>query len=240
MAKINTKELLIKYIRSRLGEPIITVELTNEQLEYIIEETIVKFSEFAYDGQDIRVMIIPIFDNIKEYKLDNRISSVIDLRVSRNYISGGVLSGLCSIPAGYSPIISGSMLSLSDFETSLVNISRLDNLFNIRPNFNFNSNNSVISFTEDMNGHNAAIIEVALEYEPGEIDGIYNHPWIKDMCVAQSKVQWGGNIGKYSGTLINGNTINYSDIKSEGQTDIDRLNEELLTRWSPPLGITVG
>lgn len=240
MFKIDTREKLIQYIKERCGEPLIKVEITDSQIGYIINDTILKFSEFAYDGQDIKSMLIPIFTGVKEYKLDNRITSILDLRVSRRTTSVA-MAGLYTVPPGYTPTLtSGAMMKLADFETTLVNISRFDHMFDIRPNYYFNSNNKVITFLEDMQGYPNALIQVALEYEPAEIDLIYNHPWIKDMSLAQSKLQWGSNIGKYSGTLINGNTINYGDIKAEAQNDIERLNEELLTRWSPPLGITVG
>lgn len=240
MFKIDTRQKLIQYIRERCGEPLIKVEITDSQINYIINDTILKYSEFAYDGQDVKSMLIPIFSGVKEYKLDNRISSILDLRVSRRTTSVA-MAGLYTVPPGYTPTLnSTAIMKLADFETTLVNISRFDNMFDIRPNYYFNSNNKIITFLEDMEGYPNALIQVALEYEPAEIDLIYNHPWIKDMATAQSKLQWGNNIGKYSGTLINGNTINFADIKSEAQTDIDRLNEELLTRWSPPLGITVG
>ena len=240
MAKTDTKEKLISYIRRRCGEPLIKVEVSDDQLDDIIDEVIVKFSEFAYDGQEVKSMLRPIFEGVKEYKLDNRIASILDLRVSRRSTSVAI-AGLYTVPPGYTPTLtSGAMMKMADFETTLVNISRFDMMFDIRPNYNFNSNNKIITFLEDMNGYPNALIQVALEYEPNDVDLIFNHPWIKDMCVAQAKVQWGNNVGKYTGTLINGNTINYADIKSDGQTDIERLNEELLTRWSPPLGITVG
>jgi hypothetical protein len=240
MAKVDTREKLYGYIKRRLGEPVITVELTDDQIDDIIDEVILKYSEFAVDGQERRAMIIPLFDNITEYKLDNRISSIIELKVERRNNSVS-MAGLYAVPPGYKPTLTNSaQMSLADFETTLVNISRLDAMFDIRPNYFFNGNNKVINFQENVSGYSAALIEVALEYEPGEVDLIYNHPWIKDMCLAQSKYQWGNNIGKYSGTLINGNTINYGDIKSEALADIERLDGELLTRWSPPLGIIVG
>lgn len=231
----------MSYMRRRLGEPVVRVELTDDQLDDIIDEVILKFSEFAYDGQDIRYMLIPIFPNVKEYKLDSRIASVINLKVKRTGVQFNIIEGF-SIPEGYNLISSNIMdtMKVSDFETTLAKMSYYDTIFDLVPNFSFNSNNKLLVFHEDMTKYDKAIIEVALEYEPGETDLIYNHSWIKDMCVAEAKIQWGQNTGKFSGSLINGMTINYEDMKNEGKEDRDRLNEELLTRWSPPLGIVVG
>ena len=77
-------------------------------------------------------------------------------------------------------------------------------------------------------------------YRPGPVDGIYNHPWVKDMVVAKCRIQWANNIGKYNAPLLNGGTINYSEIQSQGQQDEERLNQELLDRWSPPLAMMIG
>ena len=241
MAKINTKESLISYIRRKLGEPILRVELTDDHLDDIIDEVITKFSEFAYDGQDIRHMLIPIFSGVKEYKLDSRISSVMNLKVKRTGVQFNIIEGF-SIPAGYNVVSSNlaDTLKVSDFETTLAKMSYYDYLFDLVPNYSFNSNNKLLVFHEDMSAYDKAIIEVALEYEPASNDMIFNHPWIKDMCVAEAKIQWGTNTGKYSGSLINGMSINYENIKSDGKEDRDRLNEELLSRWSPPLGVVVG
>ena len=236
MSKINTKEKLISYIRSRLGEPIIRVELTDVQIEYIIDETILKFSEFAYDGQLTKPMLIPLFPGVKEYKLDNKVTSIIDLRVLRGGINYGLPAGYVYDMTKMTPLT----MNLSDYETTLAKLSKFENMFNVVPNYEFNGLSKILIFHEDMSGYNSALIQASLEYEPEEVDLIFNQPWVKDMCVAQCKYQWGNNVGKYSGSLINGNTINYSDIKSDAMTDIERLNEELLKRWSPPLGVIVG
>jgi hypothetical protein len=236
MNKINTREKLVEYVRSRLGEPIIRVELTDTQIGYIIDETITKFSEFAYDGQMSKPMLIPLFPNVKEYKLDNRISSVIDLKILRGGINYGLPQGYVYDMTKMTPLT----LNLADYETTLAKISKFEHLFDVRPNYSFNGLSKILTFHEDVSAYSNALIDASLDYEPEAFDLIYNQPWVKDMTVAQCKYQWGNNVGKYSGALINGNTINYSDIKSDGMTDIERLNEELLKRWSPPLGVVIG
>ena len=241
MAKINTREKLVSYIRRRCGEPIVVVELDDEQIDDIIDEVILKFSEFAFDGQDIRCLVIPIFEGVREYKLDSRVSSVMSLKMYNLNNSLGYYD-FFQVPQGYKLQQTNlqSRFLLEDYEVAMSRLSKLEYITSVTPNYSFNSNNKLLTFHQDLGNNTTVALEVALEYEPEDIDLIYNHPWIKDMCVAQAKIQWGTNVGKYSGTLINGNTINYSDIKADGQADAERLNDELLRRWSPPLGIVVG
>ena len=49
------------------------------------------------------------------------------------------------------------------------------------------------------------------------------------------------NLIKFGNTqLANGTTINGQEILNEGNKEIEQLEEELKTLWSPPLGIMVG
>ena len=72
-----------------------------------------------------------------------------------------------------------------------------------------------------------------------EEDFIFNHPWIKRMSTAKTKYIWGSNVGKYSGSIINGATINYDRIISEAQAEIEALTTELKDNYMEPLGIYV-
>ena len=54
------------------------------------------------------------------------------------------------------------------------------------------------------------------------------------------KELWGGVTGKYDQTLVGGARVNYSDLKSEAESSIQELNEELLTKWSDPAPISIG
>ena len=71
-------------------------------------------------------------------------------------------------------------------------------------------------------------------------DLIYNHEWIKDYSVAKVRYQWGNNTGKVESTLVGAARINYADMKSEATTEIERLNSELLMKWSDPCPISIG
>jgi hypothetical protein len=70
------------------------------------------------------------------------------------------------------------------------------------------------------------------EYTPDEKDYIYDHEWIKRYAIARTKILWGQITGKYSASLVGGATINYADMKSEGNTELEVLKEELKSKYS--------
>jgi rhodanese-related sulfurtransferase len=239
----NTKTKLSDYILRRLGSPVNDIELTPEQIEDIIYATIRKYSEYAIDGMEERLFIIPMDPGISQYRLDESISSVIDIRTASSYSP-------FSIPGGYVLTNSynfvgfqaaGGAMSLGDIQMLSAQFQMIQDYFNIPVRYTYNPNNNKLVFMDDCYIRNKQILLYCWTlYKPEDVDGIFNHPWIKDMCVAEARIQWANNIGKFNAPLLGGATLNYSDIMSQGQTDVDRLNQELLDRWSAPLGITAG
>ena len=50
---------------------------------------------------------------------------------------------------------------------------------------------------------------------------------------------WGTVTGKYDQALVGGARVNYADMKSEAQTELEVLNEQLLTKWSDPAPVSI-
>jgi hypothetical protein len=125
--------------------------------------------------------------------------------------------------------------------STLAEMSILEQYFDVEPNWDFNANSKVLEFF-DTTGQTASklIIEAYVMYEPQAVDMIFNHQWIKDYSTATTKKYWGSNIGKLNTTLINGATLNYERILQEANAEIEKLEGELITKWSKPLGIIRG
>ena len=117
----------------------------------------------------------------------------------------------------------------------------LEKYFDVVPAWDYNDNTKILTFFQDPSQYGSHILlELSMAYSPKATDMIYDHQWIKDMSIAKCKYQLGVNVGKYNGTLVGGASINYGDMKTEALADIERLNQELITRWSRPLGIYRG
>jgi hypothetical protein len=101
--------------------------------------------------------------------------------------------------------------------------------------FNWNPYKKIIQVFDQYKG--PALIHFYYEYQADEVDQIYNHEWIKRWAIAKTKILWGNITGKYSGDLVGGVTINYDNFKSEGADEVERLEEELVDKWSDPVPI---
>ena len=276
--KINSEKKLIEYIRMMLGEPLITVDVTDEQISMIIDDTIRHFSDFAYSGSQTIIFEIEAQENIKDYKLDDRIQAVTGVSFGGSLGSiprastGSYIYPFGSIGVSYIPHITlqGEVSSLANSAGNFgmnagtaggvaggpnsgssglaqmvdawVTRSQVDtmNALNARAvNFEFNANTKILRIFESFEGK--FLVEAAIEYIPNrEYDEIYAHPWIKRYALAKTKFLWGNITGKFNQTLVGGASINYDRIISEAQQEIEILEEELLNRYSPALGIFSG
>lgn len=241
MARITSKSMLIDYIKSTLGAPIIKVDVTDTQIENIIDNAVQKFTEYAYGTLEAAVVIQ--LNGKGEYAMPDTMTNLLKL-------SKGGTSNLTNFNAnfgsGYVPNIwsqqyfSGSLTG--DIIPAIIGISTttamLEKYFGDDIVYNFNPHRKILQVLEAFEG--PAVLYYQYEYLADEQnDLIYNHEWIKEYTVAQTRYQWGNNTGKIDREIVGGGKINYNDMKSEATAEIERLNGELLTRWADPAPIAI-
>lgn len=242
--RIDTKDKLIQYIRESLGEPIIKVEVTEKQISNIIDSAVQKFTEYAYG--DLEDTVILELKGKNEYELPDKITNILK-------VSKGGSSNLTNFSAnygdGYVPNIwseqffsQGAGNFTGNIIENIISISSmkasLDKFFGDDLYCNFNPHRKILQVFEPYTG--PVLVHYQYEYLANNVDLIYNHEWIKDYTVAKTQYQWGNNTGKYDQTLVGGARINYDAIKSEASTAIDKLNEDLLNKWSDTCPIMIG
>jgi len=273
--RINSEKKLKEYIRTMLGEPLITVELTDSQLEYIIDNAIRKWSEFSFGGTEKVGIIFEVNPKIQDYKLDNRVLAITGCSlgglgtfastgsgasvypfgtIGVNYIpwisAEGQLSSLEGMPGDANDAVSGTAGGVGGAGSNTyanainawvtrANVDTFRNLFERPINYEFNTNTKIFKLFEEVTGN--VMVEAELEYVPNrENDEVYSNPWVKEYATALAKYTWGQTIGKYDQSLVGGANINYDRIISEAQTELEKLDDELINRYSPALGIFSG
>jgi len=255
--RIKTREELREFIKRKLGSPLLKVELTEDMLDDCINRAIEIYSEYAYDGTSTGSLLIKIKPELDEngntkptYPLDitlpDNVIAVSDISINAtskssgmgdiNLTASGATLGEYSIQSG--AISQGSnSFSVSSMMAQMAKISSIKSMFSTHINFDYNWNTKILRIFEDPKT-TTILMEVGLDYEPLEVDNIYNNQWVKKRAEGEAWVQWSTVMGKYSGRLVNDSEINYSDMLSKGERIIDNSEEELQGLFEP-LGIWV-
>ena len=84
------------------------------------------------------------------------------------------------------------------------------------------------------------IIKFKRDYVKLPPEELYNNRWVREYSKNKSKLLWGEIIGKFSGNVIGGGTLNYDRIISEANTELERLRTELIEMYSDPMPFCVG
>lgn len=210
---IDTKEKLIKYIRQQLGEPQITIELTNDQIGTLVDETIGLYTDVAF-GDYEETLVIPknqLPPNFRVYL--PQFTSI--MAVYNNY---GTALTRRVVPT----------VSIVGMETH-----------NKEVIYHWNNIRRILTITDHQIPEVLLVIGLARYIPNEEFDHIYNETWCKAMAKAKTKQLWGHVVGKYSQSLVGGATINFDRLISEAETEIEQLMEELHDKWVDPAPVFV-
>lgn len=242
MGRITTKTGLISYIRSQLGEPVIKCEVTDTQIGQIIDTSVNKFTEYAYGNLEAAVIVQ--LNGMGEYPMPDTMTNLIKLSKgsTSNITNFGSNFGSGYVPDLWSEQFFTSSLT-GDIIPGIIAISTtkavLDKYFGDDIAYNFNHLAKKLQVLENYSG--PAVIHYHYEYIANEEnDLVYNHEWIKYYCIAKVKFLWGTITGKFDQALIGGARINYGDMKNEAAAEIEKLDDQLLSKWSDPCPILIG
>lgn len=149
-----------------------------------------------------------------------------------NYSATGVAGGVAGGPA-----TSGNQAEQMEVAyMTMVNSQMMQGMFGSSVAFDFNASNHILRIFEPIEG--PIMVEAALAYRPNpDYDDAYGHQWIKAYALNKVKFLWSGNVGKYSQSLIGGAEINYDKMASESMEALEKLDEDLIEKFSEPLGI---
>lgn len=263
---MKSKNEFKQYIKEILGEPLITVEVTDSQLNEIVQITLDKFSEYAVEGREKTVLLLEV-PSIKESEfqedpkvtqkvcqvlLDERITEIANLKTSGNMGGiGGLLNAggglifskpelIAALTGQNMGMATDSSSSMVDMVAVLANVSALTSIFNVEPNFDFNSLTGKLTIFQDLSNGGMIMLDARLKLYCADDDTKYRfleHQWIKKYAVALAKKQWGHNIGKFDQTLISGARLNYDRMIQEATAELELLETELLENYCTPLGV---
>lgn len=242
---VNSRESLKQYCLRSLGEPVIRVNVADEQLEDRIDEAIQYFQTYHYDG---------IVRTYYQHQLTQ--SEIDELQISLpDHIYG--VKRILPLRDGYTQsnlFDAQYQLRLNDLyeitNTSLVNytmtmsyISMMDQILNGYPQFDFNYLQGKLYLEmskTDLVADNYIIIESLSAVDPDTNARFWNDSWLKRYVEALFKKNWATNLKKFSGLQIPGGaTIDGKELYLEAIEEIDKLENDLITK-ATPLGFQVG
>jgi len=77
--------------------------------------------------------------------------------------------------------------------------------------------------------------------DPQQYGEVYNDRILKEYCTAKIKEQWGANLAKFSGIVLAGGiTLNGQDIYSDARQQIEKIENEIQSKYETPPNFMIG
>lgn len=231
-----TRVLLTDYIRRKLGEPILKVELDNSQIDDCIEDALIYYREWSHMGVYDSVYALSAVAKQKTYVLPPEIQEVKEV-VTASF--SRVLT--TNIIDPYLDIFGPKNQGFSLVEIGSEYLSDVQRMFGTKYQFST---------------HKQGTGEVVLELMPAPArdqylglkvtkyvpeDELLNTRWVRQYALALSMKLLGEIRSKYAQLAgPNGPQLNGSELISDANQMIQELENEIQTKHYRPIGIFQG
>jgi len=262
MAKPSSRSELITYCKRQLGEPVLQINIDDEQVNNVIDDTIQFFQENCYNGMERCYLRHEITADDKsrfesEVTTTNGTTSweeaanyipipdhVVGITRVFGVVGNSIRSNLFGIE--YQIFLNdlyafGSLDILNYFMTKQY-LETLDMVLNNGSfqQFRYTMRRDRLYLDVDkdfLQEGQWLLIEAHRLLNPLEATEMYNDMFVKRYATAQMKRQWGQNLIKYNNVQLPGGlTLNGRQIYEDAIAEIDKIESEVLSKYAiPPL-----
>lgn len=252
MAVISTRQGLIDYCLRRLGEPVIEINVDEDQIEDKVDDALQVYQEF-HDDATIRVYYE---HQMTQADIDNRYFQIPSniLYVTKMFpVSSSIINSSNFFSFNYQFAMS-DFHNMSDvgygglayYEQVRQYMELIDMKINGLPLITFSrKQNRVYLWSDIEDGQLTEGKYVALEVyqtvDPTAHGSVWNDMFMKDFTTALIKEQWGMNMSKFEGMQLPGGvTISGRQILEDAKTEISDLRERMRLEQEVPPDFFVG
>jgi hypothetical protein len=263
---ITSYDSLAQRIRRQMGEPLVNVEIANEQIYDNIAQALEFFTKYAgyteeflvFDsklykrgiGIDVATLINQTAEMYKSQTPGLSAGFDYDLNSYRRVLdcfafTYGETTGINTLftleqamaQQIYSSYMVGNFgFDLITWETLKGFIDTRNKVLAMTPHFRFDPKNQILRIIPEPIPEQTYMGVVGC-YIERPIKDIINERWVYRYALALSKITVGNVRGKYSGTnLFGGGQVNYNDFMSQGITERDALEAELKNTYEDVTG----
>ena len=247
MAKITSREQFKQYILRRLGAPVIDINVDEEQIQDRIDDALLKFRDYHFDGMEhvYYPHMITLNDmNNKYVTLPNDFVGVTRIfDINDSYGAMNLFNVRYQLHLN--ELFNISSVSVTPYVVAMRHIEFLEEVFvgkkPIRFNRNMNKLQIDMDWETDVMAGSYVMIDGYREVNPEEYPDVWEEPWLKQYATALVKRQWGEHLKLYEGmNLPGGITFNGQKIWDEATEEIQKLEDTVVNDYSLPVTDMIG
>jgi hypothetical protein len=235
MANIqDLKTEIFDYVRFRLGDQMVDVELDVEHYEQALNQAIIIYRQRSANSVEESYSFLELIQDKNTYQLPDEVISVRNCFKRNIGANSGTSSQYEPFEAGFVNfymIQSGRVGGLSTYFMYSAFLKEAAKMFGGYLNYKYNRTTKEITIMRRPRADAETILLWTENYKPDFtlLTDIYSKPWLRDYTLGMCMLILGEARSKFS-TLPGpqgGSTLNGTDLISRGQAVIDKCMEDL-------------
>jgi hypothetical protein len=247
MAVPSTRKEFKEYCLRRLGAPVIDINVDDAQIEDRIDEALLYYRDYHYDGTE-RALVrhqITATDKVNKYiALDEKLIGVTRILPFTSSNSSSTLFNV-RYQVHLNDLFDYSSQSIVPYYMALDRIALLEQTFSGLKPIRFNRHTDKLyidmNWETDISIGEFLIIDGYSVLDTGTYGDVWGDRWLMRYTTALIKRQWGSNLSKFEGLQLPGGvSFNAANIVSESQEELNKLEDEMINSYSLPVYDMIG
>jgi hypothetical protein len=246
MAQPTTRAEFKEWCLRKLGKPVIEINVDDDQVDDRIDEALSYYWDYHFDGTERTFFKhqLTADDMTNKYiTVPENIIGVINIFDIGDALSTNNLFNI-RYQFALNEIYDLSNYNLSNYYLAMQHIQFLEELLvgkqPIRYNRHVNKLHIDMDWAKVEEGH-YIIAEAYQIVDPNTYADVWKDRWLQNYASAKIKYQWGSNLTKFEGMQLPGGVqFNGMQILQDAQTEIDKLEEDMITSYSLPVMDMIG
>lgn len=244
---ISSRSALKAYCLRRLGHPVIDINVDDEQVEDRIEDALIYFRDFHYDGTErvIYKHVITALNITNQYVTlpDNIIGVTSIFDIGRTNSTNNLFN--IRYQMQLNDMFNVSAATMLPYVMAKRQIEEIEQILIGSKPIRFNRNTNILNIDMDWSNNVVAgdyiIIDGYRTIDGADYSDVWNDQWLKKYATALIKRQWGENLKKFEGmNLPGGISFNGQKIWEEANAEINALEERMNIDYSLPVADMMG
>jgi hypothetical protein len=247
MTQPTTRKEFKEWCLRKLGKPVIEINVDPDQVDDRIDEALSYYWDYHFDGTertfykhqitatDIENRYIPVPEEI--------IGAIRIFNVGSNITAGG---GMFNVQYQF---VLNNIHDLTNYNTlnfvmSMQHLQYMEEILVGEQPIRYNRHVNKLFIDTDWARIEEGMYIVLECYQivnPETYTDVWKDRWLQNYATAKIKYQWGSNLTKFVGMSLPGNVqFNGEQILNDAKTEIDALEEDMITSYSLPVTDMIG
>lgn len=247
MANPASRQELKNYCLRRLGEPVVDVNVDDEQVEDRIDDALKFYQDYHYDGTErlyLKHQVTQDDVNNNYIEVNDAIIGVISVFDIGDAIQSSNLFNI-RYQIHLNDLFDFTSTTYLPYVTAMRHVEQLEEIFVGKKPIRFQRHKNRLhidmDWDNDVQVGEFIIIHCYRILDPDTYTDVYGDRWLREYSTALIKRQWGENLKKFEGMQLPGGLqFNGQQIWNEGNDEVLRLEQEVTTNYGGILMDMVG